>query len=179
MKRLLALVAVVLLAGCGIPLQAEPEALDIEIRPVSLPPPADVVGPTPSTIYLVGQGGLEPVAREPVDGAEATVRLLLEGPTLPEERDGLRSAIPANTEVLGVEQIGGVAVVDLSAAFANIGGSEEILAVGQVVLTLSSGRRDRVRIHLDGSPVAIPLPNGALTTDPVTFADYRTLLVDG
>lgn len=179
MTRLVAVVAVLLFlatAGCGIPLQSEPEALDIQISPVSLPPAADVVGPAPTTIYLVRDGALSPVAREPADGTEATLRLLLDGPTLPEERDGVRSAIPPNTEVLGLEEVGGVTVVDLSAAFANIGGSDEILAVGQIVVTLASEGAAQVGFELEGSPVAIPLPSGALTTEPVTLADYEVLL---
>ena len=42
MRRVAVLVAlVVAVAACGIPLQSEPEALDIEISPVSLPPAAE------------------------------------------------------------------------------------------------------------------------------------------
>jgi hypothetical protein len=169
---------VVAVAACGIPLQSEPEALDIEISPVSLPPAAEELGPTPSTIFLVRDGSLIPVSREPVSGAAATIRLLLEGPTLPEEREGLRSAIPANTELLAVEEVDGVTVVDLSAAFANIGGTDEILAVGQIVVTLGAAGVGPLRIHLDGNPGGIPLPDGALTTRPVTLDDYEVLLAE-
>lgn len=168
--------AVLAVAACGIPLQAEPQELDIEISPVSLAPAAEEVGPTPSFIFLVREGFLLPVDREPVTGAVATMGLLLDGPTLPEEREGLRTAIPTSTELLGVADVDGVTVVDLTGSFANIGGADEILAVGQIVTTLGAAAVSPIRIHLDGVPVAIPLPDGALTMDPVTVSDYEALL---
>ena len=63
-----------------------------------------------------------------------------------------------------------------------IGGREEILASAQLVLTLTATGVDRVAIHLEGLPVALPLPDGVLwtdqviLTDPVTFTDYQVLV---
>lgn len=177
LARCLALAALAAaVAACGVPLQAEPEAIDLEIRPVDVPSAADPIGPIQGIVYLVRDGALVPVARESAGSPEATLALLLEGPTPAEERDGLRSAIPPNTEVLALEVVQDVTIVDVSEAFAGIGGSEEILAVGQIVLTLAPGAVRGVAISLAGAPVAIPLPNGALTTDPVSFDDYAALL---
>ncbi len=68
------------------------------------------------------------------------------------------------------------AVVDVSRQFAEIGGEEEILAIAQIVLTLTVKSVDRVSIELEGTPVAIPLPDGALATAPVGFSDYAALI---
>jgi spore germination protein GerM len=177
MTRLVALLMLfVTLAACGIPMQSEPEALDLEIRPVAVPPVVEPSGPDQSIVYLVRDEGLVPVARRTADDAAGLLELLLAGPTLTEEQTGLRSAIPANTLVLGVERNGNTIVVDLSESFANIGGVDEILAVGQIVVTLTTDTTNDVSVLLEGSPVAVPLPDGALATEPVSVADYQVLL---
>ncbi len=119
---------------------------------------------------------LVPAFRDAADDPLSLLELLLGGPTVSEEQGGLRSAIPPNTVVKGVEVGRGAIAVDLSASFANIGGADEILAVGQIVATLTADTMRTVTILLEGSPVAVPLPDGALTTEPVRFSDYEVLL---
>lgn len=43
-------------------------------------------------------------------------------------------------------------------------------------VTLTATGVDRVAIHLEGLSVALPLPDGVLLTDPVTFTDYQVLV---
>ena len=166
----------ILLGACGIPLQGEPEAIDIQLRSVGTPAVTDTLGPADGTIYLVRGGGLVAVDRELSTDPAALMALLFRGPTTAEEQGGLRSAIPQSSTVRTVEVTGRSAVVDVSRQFAEIGGEEEILAIAQIVLTLTVKSADRVSIELEGTPVAIPLPDGALATAPVGFSDYAALI---
>ncbi len=178
MRRFLLFLAVaVVVAGCGIPLQDAPDAIDVAVRPVTPPPVDDTVDRSGGTIYLVGDGGLVTVDRERSTDAAALMALLFSGPTPVEEQSGLRSAIPPSAMVRDVVVTGRSAVVDVSRPFAAIGGQEEILAVAQIVLTLTTDLVDVVTIELEGAPVAIPLPDGVLATVPVGFADYAELIV--
>lgn len=52
------------------------------------------------------------------------------------------------------------------------------LAVGQVVLTLTSARGvGAVEFVAEDGPVQVPLPDGAMTAGPVTSTDYAALVV--
>jgi hypothetical protein len=177
MKRLLfGLTVVIIVAGCGIPLQDAPEAIDVAVRPVVPPAVDDTASPSGGTIYLVGERGLVAVDRERSTDVEALLALLFLGPTPAEEQIGLRSAIPPSAMVRDVVVDGRSAVVDVSQPFAAVGGEEEILAVAQIVLTLTTDLADLVTIELEGTPVAIPLPDGVLATLPVGFGDYVDLI---
>ncbi len=119
-----------------------------------------------------GAGAVCGTTTEPAD----TRQQLLAGPTAQEEAAGLRTAIPASSVVRQVSVAEGVATVDVSPEFAGVGGQEEIMAIAQLVLTLTARGVERVTIHLEGLPVALPLPNGVLVTDPVGFDDYQVLI---
>jgi spore germination protein GerM len=54
------------------------------------------------------------------------------------------------------------------------------LAIGQVALTVTSARGvEAVSLVSDGEPVQVPLPDGALTSTPVTSTDYAVFVDDG
>ena len=53
-------------------------------------------------------------------------------------------------------------------------------AVGQVTLTLTSAPGVSAVLLLDGGePVPVPLPGGALTSEPVDAEDYASLVSSG
>ncbi|HYM69104.1 MAG TPA: GerMN domain-containing protein [bacterium] len=86
-------------------------------------------------------GGLVAVQRPAVSGVadarvEAALRRLLVGPSAAERAKGIVSEVPAGTGLRRVTLSGGVATVDLTAAFSAGGGSTSMLArVWQVVYT--------------------------------------------
>ena len=185
------LVIVLALGACGIDADAGPRDLGDAVVGAEVPPlrPA-VPGPTTSeagsvlaTAHFVNQDGdLIPVNRQlgpasPSDQLAELAGLLVDGPTAGEAQLGLRSAVPPTTDVLGVELDEGVATVDLSSSFASIGGRDEILAVGQLVLSVITFPGVRaVTFHLEGRPIGVPLPDGALTEEPVTLDQFTVLL---
>ena len=63
------------------------------------------------------------------------------------------------------------------AAFVEVGGQEQILAVAQVVLTATAVPGvERVRFLLEGEAVEVPRADGTLTSDSLQAADYQGLL---
>ncbi|MGK2929385.1 MAG: GerMN domain-containing protein [Acidimicrobiales bacterium] len=181
------LVIAALVAGCGIEAEDDPRALRVGIDEDRLsiddrrPGTAVEIA---TSIYLVTESGrLRPTVRRIGVSQQPSTRLssvldeLIDGPVAREAQDGLRSAVPATTDVLAVTVDGATAVVDLSSEFASIGGEQELLAVGQMVLTVTTfpGVR-RVLLRLDGRPTDLPLPDGSFVDGPVVLRDYAGLL---
>ena len=101
---------------------------------------------------------------------------MLAGPSTSEQDESLRSAIPDPSAVVDVSVAGGVATVNLTAAFSEIPANDQVLAVGQLVLTLTDLRGiGRVRFVVDDVQVAVPLPNGETSEDSVSRDEYLVL----
>lgn len=168
-----------LLAACGVPIEAEAERLDIEFdQPVEIEElePEDLAA---VSVYLVRDDRLVHVTRDlPLPtSVEDTLQSLLGGASVPEERANLRTAIPSATTLLGVDLDSTEATIDLSREFASVGGEEEILAVAQIVLTVTSFEGvERVVFELEGVTTDVHLVNGALSERPVEADDYIALL---
>lgn len=122
---------------------------------------------------LLTVGGRTVVAATP----EAAVTALLDGPTADEMAAGAVSIVPAGTRLLGVELDGDEAVVDLSAPFAEGGGSLSLIArVTQVVFTVTQFPGiDTVRFRIDGEPV-VDLGGEGLYVDGLTRDTYDWLV---
>ncbi len=97
----------------------------------------------------------------------------------PETQD-LRSAIAETDVIIEAETDGGVAVLDLSDEFTDIGGSDQLIAIAQLVYT-STGRPGvgQVTFTLEGEPIEIPRGDGSITRGSVTRDDYRDLAPRG
>lgn len=107
---------------------------------------------------------------------------LVEGPPTGEEAAGLRTALPAEMEML-VQVAEGVATVDLPPTFLDdVPGSEQRLAIAQIVLTLTRrGGVGQVRFTLGGEPQQVPRGQGDITSPGGTVScdDYQNLLARG
>lgn len=179
MREAILLLVAAIVCGCGIPLDAGPEKLDV----VADQPP-DTNGNqgsslTTASIFLVANEVLVPV-RRPLAGpatVQTVVSAVLVGATVVEGRDGLRTAVPSGTRLLATRQVGSVAHLDLSRDFVAVGGEEEILAVAQIVLT-ATGLEDvsAVSFEIEGLPTGVPVSTGALSTEPVSADDYADFL---
>ena len=105
------------------------------------------------------------------------VETLLAGPDSREVRDGLRSALTGPELIRSVALIAGVAQVDLSGGFIEATGTEQLLALGQVVCTLTAQPGvGQVHFTLDGRRAEVPRGNGSLTVDAVSRDDYASLM---
>lgn len=165
--------------ACGVPLDPVPEVVEGD---VGAPDPEveelEADDRVAASLYLVDEGVIVPVTRnlpEPVNTI-TILESLLGGTTEPEERRGLRTSIPDGTQVLDLEQNDSTVRLDLSSDFAAVGGEEELLAVAQVVLSVTAVEGvEAVVFELEGVQTDVPLPNGALTDEPVSGSEYRGL----
>jgi spore germination protein GerM len=180
-KRWLALLALLGVAACGLPVSSPPHRIAPSTVPYGLldlqqaTPRATASGPTVS-VYLVDGDRLVARPRQITglnEPAEA-LRSLLAGPTPAESRRGLVSDIPAQTRLYSLDLQGSIATVDLSPTFGTSGGSQQVLAVAQIVYTITASRYiDAVRFSVDGRPIEVPNGSGSLGSAARTRADYQ------
>jgi spore germination protein GerM len=178
--------AALLAAGCGIPSDDHATLA----APGSVP--FDLLGQTPSvtattmfaspteraTLFLVQGERLAPVQRElpaPVS-VELVLQALAAGPTATEVELGLRTALLAPGLMRSGGVSGGIATVDLGQPFTEISGRDQIVALAQIVSTVTGlPGVGRASFTLEGNPVGILRGDGAVTTESVSRDDYATL----
>lgn len=185
-RRGLAVVAVVVVAGCGVPNDTEPRALAPESVPFDLlapstttttrPSPPAVVD-EPASVYLVDNdsGQLVEVKR-PVPAPPSVRRALeelLQGPTETELARGLSSSIPSSTGLLDVQgPSAGIVTVDLS-DLSGIAGAGQRMALAQVVFTATAADDvDSVLFEFEGQPSEVPNAAGQSTSEPLRREDF-------
>jgi len=178
---LLAASSVVALGACGI--SAEGSANRIE--PAEVPfglldaEPTTTVAETgrPATVYLLADNRLVAVERTlPANDELGDLLALVQaGPSEVERSLGVTSSVPAGT-VASVDQSRGVARVDLTTAFGDVRGGEQLLALGQIVYTLTGQPGiGGVELSLEGDAVELPLADGSVTDRPLTRDDFAAL----
>ena len=157
----------------------------------SAPQPTTDVVPYFFLDEIDGEGGpfLVPVHREvpqTVGVARAALEELLAGPSAGElaSTPAVSSAVPAGSELLGIAIDGGVATVDLSAAFESGGGTFSTRGrLAQLVFTLTRFPTvDSVVLQIEGETVEIFSTEGIVIDGPLTrddFLDFApSILVD-
>ncbi|MGY9024609.1 MAG: hypothetical protein ACKVHY_06250 [Candidatus Nanopelagicales bacterium] len=190
------------LVSCGVPTQdlakplasgvIAPPALPASPSPSPSPTDSQSVAPSPTVtsdpveLWFAGDAGLVPVltAVEPANSAEAVVAGLVAGP--PEDEQLRTVAVDPLTglplisvfldEVTESVNPGDVNIA-LSPEFAALPPNEQVLVLGQLVLSIAGEGLGTVAfVDQTGSPVAVPLPDGRLLDRPATVEDYRSLI---
>lgn len=177
MRVILALLGgLLLLAGCGIEPQAAPQPLTIPAPQVSLPNQRSDAAELELTVYFVRGTDLMPAQRT-VDALTATEALdvLIAGPTRTEVIAGLRTALAPQALSVDVGLPGGITSVAVTPEFTGITGGNQLLAVAQVVWTLTALEgTEQVSFLADGVPVEVPTDTG-LSENPVSRDDFRSV----
>jgi hypothetical protein len=174
-------------AGCAVGAEESASGLDLRVDLSALAIPDAVtqaLDPDALAVsaFLVRDNRLVSVARELEDPSssallDSVVDYAIAGPTTAEARSGIWSAIPPQTMLLGTRLQAGVAEINLSSDFAAIGGTDEVLAVAQIVLTVTAlADTDSVVFLLDGTPTSVPGAGGVLVSGPLEEDEYRELL---
>jgi spore germination protein GerM len=177
-----ALVALGVAVGCGI--DAEREAN--RVPPTEVPfglldQQATTSTEAPSgrtaTVYLVAEERLVDIDRPVADGAGLSdlLELVVDGPSDTERVLGVTTAIPEGA-VAAVSSSRGLAEVDLTAEFGEIRSADQLLALAQIVYTLTAQPGiGGVNFTLEGEDVDVPLGDGAVGTEALTREDLRSL----
>ena len=193
-----AALAVLLLApSCGLPAGGSVTRVDDDTVPYGLLDSAaaqpgasddgEVPGPVPVVFWLVANDRLAPEALEAPDATcadepRAVVELLLgelvAGPTDDARAAGRSTALPPESRLALVAISDGIAEVTVDPE-TDISADRLPSAIGQIVLTVTSAPGvTAVALVDDGAPVQVPLPDGALTGEPVAADDYAALVPD-
>ncbi|MBM0276854.1 GerMN domain-containing protein [Micromonospora tarensis] len=180
-RRLLAVGLVALLSGCGIPTDDAPRAVQPPRGPFPTSAPVETApaGPATETLCLVRDNRIVPVLRrvDRLPTIEDHLRHLLAGPTGAERDTDLTSALPGAVNAAGATVTGGQARVAVDEPGDDAGRSDEVLAFGQIVCTLTS-RDDVTSVTFlrDGRPLGVPRADGSLSDQPLRRTDYAPLI---
>jgi spore germination protein GerM len=145
---------------------------------VTTPSPAFTV---PVLVYLVDPTAQHLVSSQrlvaPPAQLSAVLDALLAGPTASELALGVQTAISSGVRVLGASVDGGVATVNFNSAFGQISGPQQVLAVAQVVFTVTSQLTPEtgVAFEIGGTPTDVPIATGAQVPGPVHLLQYVAL----
>lgn len=177
-----ALLSVVLAAAaCGVSPQDEAVRIAPESVPFGLleatPSTTEVPAGRTVTVHLLARERLVPVERTIADDASLAdlLELVISGPTDVERSLGITSAVPAGT-VSSVRVEGGVATVDLTASFGEIRTADQLLALGQLVYTLTDQPGiGAVGFTVEGEPIRAPLADGSGDDAPLSRDDLTAI----
>jgi hypothetical protein len=180
--RSLLVLGAVALAGCGVPGQSNPTRLDNS--GVRVVPPASTTSIPLGTstrhvdVCLIAGDHLVASTQEiptPISTRDAIEALVATSRSdLP---SGVRSAVNSPKLVTAGDAVRGVANVELNASFAQIAPADQLLALAQLVCTLTSlPGIGQVRFTEHGRPIDVPRGDSSLTGKPVSRTDYKRLL---
>ncbi len=187
-----AAIGLLLLAGCGVPVDSTakplPDGVLPTLSPTATPTPTQTTSPepTPQTarLWFVRDEGVVPVTAAVAGSDPQQLLDALASP--PESSRDVRSLMidPLTSQALvrvavDAPPVPRIVTVEANAAFTALPPGEQVLLLGQVVLTLTGTRgTDGVAVVSEqGESLAIPLPDGRLLDGPATASDYRSLVV--
>ncbi len=171
------LLALIVVAGCGVTTQSQPQLLKSHLPATAAPPLGAATRLT--DLYLVRSDQLVVAARPVPDPVtlQRIIQTLLQGPTDAEGEKGLRSALPTTVLLRAVSVQRETAVVDLSDGLTSIDSADQALAIAQLVYTCVTWPGvSSLQIKVEGKAVQLPRADGTLTQGVVTPADYSSLL---
>jgi hypothetical protein len=179
-RRLLVLLAcTATVAGCGVPLDDAPRDLSGAGLPArSEAPSANGQGRYVERLCLVRDNKLARIGRQVPSPRSPATQLadLVAGPNADEAAQGLTSALSTESHVT-LTVNGGHATVDLGDRADQAVRSDDVLAFGQIVCTLTAQLPiGLVSFTSGGEPLNVPRGDASLSAGPLTIADYVNLL---
>lgn len=181
---LVACMSMASIAGCGVPAQDEPHAVDLPRSPLAAAPedqPSPVAGEVGEVLCLVRDGRLIQAVRRVATAPSVQQQLeeLVAGPTSAEQSLGLTTAL-AHLSLSARPSSGPGIAVEVTEPDEGNARSDEILAYGQIVCTLTA-RADvnTVIFTEEGQRLEVPRADGTLTSEPLRGSDYSSLIGPG
>lgn len=173
-------------AACGAPSGSAARPIDSVPYDLTAPAASSSSSSSPALsrgphVFLLRDEVLRPAspvspASDVRSSAALTLEALVEGPSDQDRRAGLSTALGPEVRLSLTDIVDGRATVEIRVGEQALGASRLPLAIGQIVLTLTSVTGvDEVVLTADGSRIAAPLPGGALTDRPLRARDYVAL----
>lgn len=180
-----AALAACLVASCGVPAQDQPHPVELPRQPLATAGPGtagtDGVGEVAEVLCLVRDGRLVQVVRrlDTSPSPQLQVEHLLTGPSQLERNIGLTTALVGMSVTVQLSG-GGQADVEIADAAEDTARSDEIIAYGQIVCTLTSRAEVNSVIFLrDKERLEVPRADGSLSSGPLRGSDYASLIAPG
>lgn len=178
--------AYTLLAGCGVQAQSAPQPLSSgdlakagapTLTPSTSSPTPTATESEEATVYFIHGQRLVAVPRNVArtESAGPIVAALLAGPTKTEASAGFTTAIPPGIASLDVTFVDGVGVVGVPPQLETLGGASQILAIAQLVYTIT-GLDGISGLQLTDGRSLVEVPNsaGELSFGPVYRSDFAS-----
>lgn len=178
-------------ASCGVPVDREaielPTLGEVEVQFTSTTTTVSAQSPRLSAppsargviLYFIRGEGLagRPAVVFNDYSVTTLLQLLVDGPNAADS-GSLRSGLGQRADLVErAEVLDRVATIDLATALSDLPGSEQVLILGQITLTLVSNLNiDGVTFRQNGQPVVVPGADGQPKSGAVTRADYVALL---
>ncbi len=172
-----------ILVGCGIPVDEEARPLsDDDVGP-SLPgqaksPPSVAANPNVASLelFFVRDSRMVPIRRlAPGSSVDHALAALVNGPSAAERSQGVRTALVGPVRLADVDRAA-VPVVEVAESVAQLDGEEQILALAQVVFTLTAiPEVHGVSFALSGREVEVPTGDGTLKAGPLRREDFAAV----
>lgn len=187
MRRLIAAGVAVMLAltGCGVTPQDEPHGVELPRRPLITVSPVPAApggaGNVAEVLCLVRDGRLVEIVRrvESPSTAQGQLDQLLAGPTEAERNNGITTALTGLSLSVSLAAGTNASRVEVTEADDDTGRSDETIAFGQIVCTLTS-RPDvgSVTFTKSGEQLEVPRADGQLSRGPLYAGDFATLVAE-
>jgi spore germination protein GerM len=169
-----------LLAGCALGAESTPRGIaEDPMRESANGSDVDDRTTGVGRVYLQrsdasGTSVLVAVQRDLTLDPNEALRVLFDGPTNDEQRSGLRTAIPRDTELLSTRFVAsGIVEVDVTSSIFDATGDDLVGAIAQIVLTLTDLEGiERVAVTVEGEATEWPRGDGTLTSRALTAFDF-------
>jgi spore germination protein GerM len=184
---LMALAPLALVACAALPEDAarplNPDAyvvVETTVEPLPLPVLDDPTTSVAAVVYLIRDGGLISRGRVVDDALSLgrSIELLVEGPSVDEISAGYRSGLTNRADLIidsRIEQ--DIALIALDEGLDSFSGDEQILILGQIVLTsLTVPGVSAVQFLRSNEPLSVIAPNGNSLVGPIVRSDFAVLL---
>lgn len=176
-----------ILVACGIPADEGARPLSDDEVPPSVPgqatsPPSATASPNVASLelFFVMDSRMVPIRRlAPGSSIEDALAGLVNGPSAAERSQGVRTALVGGVRLAETDR-GAVPVVDVAESVAQLEGEEQILALAQIVFTLTGMPGVRgVSFALAGREVEVPTGDGTLKAGPLRREDFAAVAPPG
>jgi hypothetical protein len=181
---IIAVGVLLLVAACGIssdssPRQIADDKVPFELLGPSTTTPSTVAGGTFVRLFFLDGTQLRAVnrsaqGRDPRTVLDELVKGVADG-----DPSGITSALPKDTQIVGVDTDNGTLVVTLNNAILNVSGAEQQHAFGQLVYTVTDLGIDGVRFRVvdpSGNAQDVqPLTDTGQKQGPLTRIDFLSL----